>query len=697
MSMAEKNVSRIRYYLALVVQRCSSSPILIGLLSIAVLWTAIFMAASNLAFLRKMDRQLPTTGWVDAPPAPRNLAFEKRIGLVKHPHDCKVEDDKLDIKLASATHGFNVEASEKIGPQIRTLPDTVPEMCRQSQIDSPRHTFPTASVIISFHNEHFITLARTVMSVLHRTPERILEEIILVDDGSDDAGLIAKVSEMLTQSIVLSKTKLIRLDQHAGIVAARLRGANEAKGKVLIFMESHAEPNVEWIEPLLSLIESGKKKGDSITIAVPVIDIIDDETFKYRASPALRGGFDWDLVFRWEFTDDKSYQSVDGVYYIQSPTFSGGVFAVDREQFFALGSYDESMHEWGAENIELSLRAGMCGGRVLVTPCSRVGHVFRRKLPMQIQTNRQEHDSTYWFAFNALRTAKVWLVDEGENDGNKYLSYFFSAIPEARRVDDGNVAARKNLRKQLKCHTFKWFLENLYPDFPQAPSSQSNEPHRLNLERPVDSLTNDKESLDNLDGYIRKSRRSGHLFHVVSGMCLTSCDSPPIRNVPANVLPGNASSFNCLKLATCEHARAQLWFETWQGDFILDGAGGGCLTFSGPYSPAALISVCPPVVIKPQASDKKYIKSTKWRWLDGMTSSQLQIVLENSPLNEKCLIARHFPTMCDNGRCGNSTASARTDTICKQADQGPSEVLVEPCTADHNQLFQLLDFTKETP
>lgn len=74
-----------------------------------------------------------------------------------------------------------------------------------------------------------------------------------------------------------------------------LNGVLASSGEVLVFLDSHCEVNVMWLQPLLAAIQQ-----DQRTVVCPVIDIISADTLAYSSSPVVRGGFNWGLHFKWD-------------------------------------------------------------------------------------------------------------------------------------------------------------------------------------------------------------------------------------------------------------------------------------------------------------------------------------------------------------------------------------------------------------
>ncbi|XP_056337100.1 polypeptide N-acetylgalactosaminyltransferase 14 [Danio aesculapii] len=334
-------------------------------------------------------------------------------------------------------YAFNQRESERI-PSNRALRDTRHYRCTTLHYDPD---LPSTTIVITFHNEARSTLLRTVRSVLNRTPVHLIHEIILVDDFSEDSNDCL----LLTK---LPKVKCLRNKHREGLIRSRVRGADAAGAQILTFLDSHCEVNKDWLPPLLQRV-----KEDPTCVASPVIDIINMDTFAYvAASSDLRGGFDWSLHFKWEqLSAEKRAKRADPTEPIKTPIIAGGLFVIDRSWFNRLGKYDTAMDIWGGENFEISFRVWMCGGSLEIIPCSRVGHVFRKKHPYIFP---EGNANTY--IKNTRRTAEVWM--------DEFKLFYYSARPAARGKSYGDIHGRQELRKSLNCKSFKWYLDNVYPE-----------------------------------------------------------------------------------------------------------------------------------------------------------------------------------------------------------------------------------------
>lgn len=276
-------------------------------------------------------------------------------------------------------------------------------------------------------------------SVVNRSPASLLQEIILVDDASTKVGLKKTLDDYVATH--LPKVKIVRLKQRSGLIKGRLAGAKIAKAKVLVFLDSHSEANINWLPPLLEPIAQDYK-----TCVCPFIDVIAYETFEYRAQDeGARGAFDWELYYKRLPLLPEDLQNPTEPF--KSPVMAGGLFAISSKFFWELGGYDPELDIWGGEQYELSFKIWQCGGQMYDAPCSRVGHIYRKFPPFP---NPGKGD---FLGKNYKRVAEVWM--------DEYAEYIYRRRPHLRSLDPGNLKSQRDLRAKLHCKPFKWFMENI--------------------------------------------------------------------------------------------------------------------------------------------------------------------------------------------------------------------------------------------
>ncbi|NXX11751.1 GALT5 acetylgalactosaminyltransferase, partial [Podargus strigoides] len=370
---------------------------------------------------------------MDATLAPRDPQAPGQFG-----HPVAVPDDKQEEAKSRWKEGnFNVYLSDVI-PVDRAVADTRPAGCSEQWVHDD---LPTTTIIMCFVDEVWSTLLRSVHSVLSRSPPHLIEELILVDDFSTKGR---PLHSPLSRSRSLSY-------RAAAVTAGTARFAH--RGCFVPVRRLAGGPQSHPTRVSAGHPGSGacacRESRPSLCI-IPVFS-----PFSYMTVDNFqRGIFTWPMNFGWrqipqEVIEKNKIKETD---IIRCPVMAGGLFSIDKKYFFELGMYDPGLDVWGGENMEISFKVR--GSRQPVPPAWRgVGHIFRNDNPYSFPKDRVRTVER-----NLARVAEVWL------DEYKELFYGHAYHLVQKNLDVGDLTQQIQLRKRLQCKSFRWYLENVYPD-----------------------------------------------------------------------------------------------------------------------------------------------------------------------------------------------------------------------------------------
>ena len=180
-------------------------------------------------------------------------------------------------------------------------------------------------------------------------PRRRFETIVVDDDGrrSVDPG-VSRAAER-------SGARIVRQD-HAGPGAARNRGAAEARGELLVFLDDDCAPVPDWLDAL----DRARAANPGCGVGGRTVNALSGNVYS-SASQALI-----DYLYGYYNTGSRPI-----------PLFTTSNLALPRAEFERLGGFDRRFTRAGGEDRELCLRWVRAGGRLVYAPDATVLHSHR--------------------------------------------------------------------------------------------------------------------------------------------------------------------------------------------------------------------------------------------------------------------------------------------------------------------------------
>ena len=226
------------------------------------------------------------------------------------------------------------------------------------------------SFIIPLYN--CLALTQECLRTLQATlPAGLAHEIILVDDGSTDgtrewlAGLCQPaVSLSHPPPVASGPCRALLNDRNLGFAATCNRGAAEAAGELLFFLNNDLLLLPHWLEPMLGAFDRSADAGLVGNVQLNAATGSVDHSgifFNSKGKPQ----HDTTLPFARHFWPAANFRPVEAL--------TGACFGVRRAVWQKLGGFDEKFVN-GSEDIDLCLRARAAGLRHYIALRSVVRH-----------------------------------------------------------------------------------------------------------------------------------------------------------------------------------------------------------------------------------------------------------------------------------------------------------------------------------
>lgn len=263
--------------------------------------------------------------------------------------------EELNLRLNASITGEPAPSVIEV-----TRPDIVPvELDTEKNLEDypiltvPQWENPTVSIVIPVYNQFEYTY-HCVEAIL-KNSGGITYEILIGNDCSTD--LTTQIDSVLPGVRCITNEKNLRFVLNCN------NAAKYAKGKYLLFLNNDTQVQVNWLEPLVTLIESADDIG-----------MVGSKLIYPDGLLQEAGGILWRDGSAWNFGNRQNPSLPEYNYVKEVDYISGASIMLSRALWEEIGGFDETFVPAYCDDSDLAFTVRKKGYRVLYQPKSVVVH-----------------------------------------------------------------------------------------------------------------------------------------------------------------------------------------------------------------------------------------------------------------------------------------------------------------------------------
>ncbi len=247
----------------------------------------------------------------------------------------------VDVQDESASKTDRHESAGKVFEDYRKLTLPAADEC-------------LVSIVIPVYNQFDYTY-NCVRSIFENSGD-VPYEILIADDGSTDNTLrIRELIEGIT--VITNETNL-------GFLKNCNHAAGFARGKYVLFLNNDTLVQDNWLNPLVTLIESD-----------PSIGLVGSKLIYNHECLQEAGGIFWKDGSAWNYGNRKDPTLPEYNYVKETDFISGAAIMISRELWTRIGGFDEIYTPAYYEDCDLAFSVRKLGYKVMYQPLSVVIHL----------------------------------------------------------------------------------------------------------------------------------------------------------------------------------------------------------------------------------------------------------------------------------------------------------------------------------